>query len=36
MSVAMQLGLHPRALLDLDDIEVATVKSIIQEWSNGR
>lgn len=36
MSVAMQLGLHPKALFDLDDVEVETVKSIIQEWNDGR
>lgn len=36
MAIAMRLGLHPRALLDLDDVEVATVYSILEEWSNGR
>ncbi len=35
MASAMSLGLHPRALFDLDDVEYKTVKSIIEEWNNG-
>ena len=36
MASAMSLGLHPRAFFDLDDVELETVKSIIEEWNNGR
>lgn len=36
MALAMRLHLHPRALLDLDDLELATVTDILKEWSDGR
>lgn len=36
MELALSLGLHPKALFGLDDAEVATVQSILEEWSHGR
>lgn len=36
MKLAMHLHLHPRALLDLDDVEFATVQAILEEWTDGR